>query len=184
MITLHGASVECLSCLKYYYTTEYKLYTLQHPCIIEESNIYQTYQDGIIRISKAPPHFGPACCYTGTPFFEPRYSNISLYRHLISERRFPSFSSNERHKTFMGSPAIRGLGGCNLSLFEGVPDERWTSSEGFTKASKEGYILCSPTIQASGGANSPSRFEGVPGLSWNPSEGSMKASKERFMEPP
>ena len=99
-----------MSCLKYYYTTEYKFYTLQHPCIIEESNIYQTYQDGIIRISKAPPHFGPACCYTGTPFFEPRYSNISLCRHLISERRFPSFSSNERHKTFMGSPAIRGLG--------------------------------------------------------------------------
>ena len=31
----------------------YKFYTLQHSCIIEESNIYQqTYQDGIIRTSK------------------------------------------------------------------------------------------------------------------------------------
>ena len=41
MITLHGASVECLACLKCYYTTEYKLATIQHPCIIEDSNIYQ-----------------------------------------------------------------------------------------------------------------------------------------------
>ena len=50
IITLHGASVECLACLECYYTTEYKLDTIQHPCIIEDSNIYQYtyYQDGII----------------------------------------------------------------------------------------------------------------------------------------
>ena len=43
MITLHEASVECLSCLKYYYTTEYKFisYNIGYPCIIEESKIYQ-----------------------------------------------------------------------------------------------------------------------------------------------
>ena len=85
----------------------------------------------------------------------------------------------------MGSPALRGLGECSLSLaVEAVPEKRWTSSEGFTKASKGVCILGLPTIQASGGANCPSRFERVPALSWNPSEGSTKASKEGFMKPP
>ena len=45
-------------------------------------------------------------------------------------------------------------------------------------------MMDSPTIQASGGANCPSRFEGVPNLSWNPSEGSTKALKEGSMKPP